>query len=95
MRYGIPYMGSKNKLAERIVALLPKATHLYDVFCGGCAIAHCAALSGKYEHIHINDISDMPQLFVDAVNTKRTEKLFVPRGQYEQAALSGQMRLEI
>nr|DAH21440.1 MAG TPA: hypothetical protein [Bacteriophage sp.] len=28
-------------------------------------------------------------------STKRTEKLFVPRGQYEQAALSGQMRLEI
>ena len=70
MRYGMPYMGSKNKLAERIVALLPKAEHLYDVFCGGCALAHCAALSGKYEHIHINDISDMPRLFVDAVSGK-------------------------
>lgn len=34
MRYGIPYMGSKNKLAERIVSLLPRAEHLYDVFCG-------------------------------------------------------------
>lgn len=78
MRYGIPYMGSKNKLAERIVALLPKATHLYDVFCGGCAIAHCAALSGKYEHIHINDISDMPQLFVDAVAGKyRDERRWI------------------
>ena len=66
----MPYMGSKNKLAERIVALLPKAEHLYDVFCGGCALAHCAALSGKYEHIHINDISDMPRLFVDAVSGK-------------------------
>lgn len=46
MRYGIPYLGSKNKLAERIVSLLPRAEHLYDVFCGGCAIAHCAALNG-------------------------------------------------
>ena len=27
-------MGSKNKLAERIVSLLPRAEHLYDVFCG-------------------------------------------------------------
>ena len=80
MRYGISYMGSKNKLAERIVALLPRATHLYDVFCGGCAIAHCAALSGKYEHIHINDISDMPQLFVDAVAGKyRDERRWISR----------------
>ena len=80
MRYGIPYMGSKNKLAERIVSLLPRAEHLYDVFCGGCAIAHCAALSGKWGHIHINDISDMPQLFVDAVAGKyRDERRWISR----------------
>ena len=80
MRYGIPYLGSKNKLAERIVSLLPRAEHLYDVFCGGCAIAHCAALSGKWGHIHINDISDMPQLFVDAVAGKyRDERRWISR----------------
>lgn len=80
MRYGIPYLGSKSKLAERIVSLLPRAEHLYDVFCGGCAIAHCAALSGKWGHIHINDISDMPQLFVDAVAGKyRDERLWISR----------------
>ena len=80
MRYGMPYMGSKSKLAERIVSLLPRAEHLYDVFCGGCAIAHCAALSGKWGHIHINDISDMPQLFVDAVVGKyRDERRWISR----------------
>ena len=73
-------MGSKNKLAERIVALLPKAEHLYDVFCGGCAVAHCAALSDKYGHIHINDISDMPRLFMDAVAGKyRDERRWISR----------------
>lgn len=80
MRYGIPYLGSKNKLAERIVSLLPRAEHLYDVFCGGCAIAHCAALSGKWGHIHINDISDMPQLFMDAIAGKyRDERRWISR----------------
>lgn len=80
MKYGMPYMGSKNKLAERIVSLLPRAEHLYDVFCGGCAIAHCAALSGKWGHIHINDISDMPQLFVEAVAGKyRDERRWISR----------------
>nr|DAM11074.1 MAG TPA: DNA adenine methylase [Bacteriophage sp.] len=80
MRYGIPYLGSKNKLAERIVSFLPRAEHLYDVFCGGCAIAHCAALSGKWGHIHINDISDMPQLFMDAIAGKyRDERRWISR----------------
>lgn len=38
MNYGLPYMGSKNKIAEWILSYLPKAENLYDLFCGGCAI---------------------------------------------------------
>ena len=52
-------MGSKNALAERIVALLPSASHLIDVFAGGCAVTHCAMKSGKWQHVHANDIDDM------------------------------------
>lgn len=68
--FGLPYMGSKNGIAKRIVALLPRATHFYDLFCGGCAITHVAMLSGKWQQYHINDISMMPQLFADAVAGK-------------------------
>ena len=57
--YGICYMGSKNALAERIVSLLPSASHLIDVFAGGCAITHCAMKSGKWQHVHANDINEM------------------------------------
>ena len=57
--YGIRYMGSKNRLAERIVALLPSASHLIDVFAGGCAVTHCAMKSGKWQHVHANDINEM------------------------------------
>ena len=57
--YGICYMGSKNALAERIVALLPSASHLIDVFAGGCAITHCAMKSGKWQHVHANDLNEM------------------------------------
>ena len=71
MKYGLPYKGSKNKLAERIVSLLPKRTHLIDLFCGGCAVSHAALLRNKYDHIHINDINWMcPTLFIDALNGK-------------------------
>lgn len=54
--YGVPYRGSKNKLAEDIIALLPKGKRLVDLFAGGCAITHCALLSGKWETILSNDL---------------------------------------
>lgn len=71
MNYGLPYKGSKNKLAERIANLLPQRKHLYDLFCGGCAVSHAALVKGKYEHIHINDFNWMsPALFMDALDGK-------------------------
>lgn len=71
MKYGLPYKGSKNKLAERIVRFLPQREHLIDLFCGGCAVSHAALLMKKYEHIHINDVNWMcPTLFIDALNGK-------------------------
>lgn len=65
MRYGLPYNGSKNKLAERIVNLLPRATHLFDIFAGGGSITHCALLSGKWECVHFSDISNSVELLRD------------------------------
>ena len=66
--YGLSMKGSKSKLSDRIVSLFPRATHLYDLFCGGSAISHCALLKNKYQHIHINDINPMmPQAFVKAL----------------------------
>lgn len=71
MKYGLPYKGSKNKLAERIVRLLPRRTNLVDLFCGGCAVSHAALLMGKFKHIYINDINWMcPTLFMDALQGK-------------------------
>ena len=68
MTYGLPYKGSKTKLAERIIDLMPRAEHLYDLFAGGCAVAHCALVKSKYRHIHVNDINPMmPQAFVKAL----------------------------
>ena len=55
MNYGLPYQGSKNRIAKRLVEALPAAPVLYDVFCGGCAVTHAAMLSGKYQHFVVND----------------------------------------
>lgn len=62
-KYGVPYQGSKSKIAEQIIDLLPSATHFVDVCAGGCALSHAALLSGKYRHVHANDITDSVVLF--------------------------------
>lgn len=71
MRYGLPYKGSKNAIAEWVVDILPEADTLVDLFAGGCAVTDCAMRSSKWRHFIINDIeADVTQLFVDAINGK-------------------------
>lgn len=55
--YGLPYMGSKNSIAKNLIKQLPRRDNFYDLFCGGGAMAHRAALSGKYKHIYCNDLT--------------------------------------
>ena len=70
-KYGFPYKGSKNKLAEKIVKLFPDAENFYDLFCGGCAITHRALIENRWKNYVINDIdSRCPKLFLDAINGK-------------------------
>ena len=70
-RYGIPYMGSKNSIAQEIVNLLPPRENLYDLFCGGCAITHCAIENNKFSNYYINDLQPkQAQFFLDCVNGK-------------------------
>ena len=66
-RYGVPYKGSKNQIAEWVYSHFPKATNFYDLFAGGCAVTHCALLSGEFENYFVNDISDYPEVFLKAM----------------------------
>ena len=69
MSYGLPYQGSKNRIAKRLVETLPAAPVLYDVFCGGCAVTHAAMLSGKYQHFVVNDRRGwLPDAFQKAIH---------------------------
>ena len=71
MNYGLPYKGSKNKLAPKIFELFPQKKNFYDLFCGGCAMTHYGMLHNKFEKFIINDINPMcPTLFVYAINGK-------------------------
>lgn len=79
--YGVPIQGSKNKIAEKILAQLPKADVLVDLFCGGGAITHCALLSDKYDKIVMNDKnSGIVELFMNAARRKyKDEKRWISR----------------
>lgn len=62
-KYGLPYRGSKNSIAEWVIDHLPPADTLVDLMAGGCAVSHAALLSGKYKHVIANDITDTAFIF--------------------------------
>lgn len=62
-KYGLPYQGSKNKIAEWVIDHLPPADTLVDLMAGGCAVSHAALLSGKYKHVIANDFTDTAFIF--------------------------------
>lgn len=78
--YGIPYMGSKWRLADWILSYLPDAPIdapqdgererervFVDLFAGGCAMTHAAIKSGRFDKVIANDLSVAPQFFKKAV----------------------------
>ena len=82
-RFGVPYMGSKNKIVKTLISQLPSAKYFVDLFAGGCAMTHGAMLSGKYERFITNDISDAPSLFQRAIKGEfRDEKRWISRDDF-------------
>ena len=84
-RYGLPYQGSKNAIAKWVIDQLPAAEHFYDLFAGGCAVTHAAIESGKYKHVHANDIQGKyPQFFLDCIEGKMAnERRVIDRTEFK------------
>ena len=59
MNFGLPYKGSKNKIAKWVCDILPNANTLYDLFVGGGAITHYASLNLKYNNYIVNDLNSL------------------------------------
>lgn len=87
--YGLPYTGSKSRIAHWVIDNLPRGSVLIDAFAGGCSITHCALLSQKWQTVIANDInSKYPQLFSDAMRGKyRDEKRWISREDFERLKL--------
>lgn len=68
-KYGMPYKGSKNKIAEKIISVLPEGQCFCDLFGGGGAVTDCALQSGKYKKAIYNEIEPLIyEAFQKAVN---------------------------
>ena len=82
-RYGLPYMGSKSKIARWVVERLPEGDTLYDVFCGGCAITDYAMRARKYRSYVVNDITNIGFVFKKALDGGfRNETRWIDRKTY-------------
>ena len=84
--HGLPYTGSKSRIAHWVIDHLPRGRVLIDAFAGGCAITHRALLSQKWQTIIANDINGKyPQLFLDAIHGRyRDEKRWISRQDFER-----------
>ena len=94
--FGLPYQGSKNRIAKKIMEILPSGNRFVDLFCGGCSMTHCAILSGKYNSYLINDTNKIiTQTFLDAINGKyRNERRWISRKEFfELKDTDGYVRL--
>ena len=80
-RYGIPYKGSKNNIAEWVYKHFPKLTNFYDLFAGGCAITQIALMKGHFQRYFANDLDfDGITLFMEAVHGRfRNETRWISR----------------
>ena len=81
INYGMPYKGSKSKIASQIIDILPEAEYFVDLFGGGGAITHYAAMCFKYQKVIYNELEPLIYKAFDmAIHGKfKDEKRWISR----------------
>ena len=68
-RLGLSYQGSKRRIADIIVQLLPSGNRFVDLFGGGGSVTHCAILYNKWNKYLYNDYDKIVyEYFKKAIN---------------------------
>ena len=79
-KYGLPYMGSKSAIADKIIAVLPAGDRFIDLFGGGGAMTHAAALSGRYSEVIYSDADPLACEYITrAIRGDYSPERFTPR----------------
>lgn len=86
MRYGVPYQGSKNRIAAALADAIPHTgfDNFYDLFAGGCAMTHVMLERGWYKRYFANDLGGFGvRIFMDAISGKfRNERRWITREEF-------------
>lgn len=53
MTYGMPYKGSKNKIAKKLIEQMPSADYFVDLFGGGWSHVRLCCSIGQIQAYHI------------------------------------------
>lgn len=78
--YGIPYMGSKSKIANDIIDILPRGKRFVDLFGGGFAMTHAAIMHNKWDKYYYNELNPLlPPLIKKAINGDFNYNKFLPK----------------
>ena len=82
--YGMPYKGSKSKIAQQIINILPEAEWFVDLFGGGGAMIDCAMRSIKYQKGIYNELEPLTYKgFTTAIEGGfRGEKRWISREEF-------------
>lgn len=84
--FGMPYLGSKNKIAKKIIDILPSAEYFYDCFGGGGAISHCALKSGKFKKIIYNELNPLVFDFFEKSLNGLNDFRWISKDDYKKSA---------
>jgi len=80
-KWGVPYLGSKSKIIEKIAKYFPNADHFYDLFGGGFAVTHymITMRQKSFKQFHYNELRPgIPQFIKDAIAGKYNYDVFKP-----------------
>lgn len=83
-KYGLPYMGSKERIAKEIVDLLPAGKTFVDVFAGGCAVTGRALESGKWDNYIANDITGTPDFWLQCIHGHSPDPRWISREEFHE-----------
>lgn len=85
-RLGLSYQGSKRRIADIIVQLLPSGNRFVDLFGGGGSVTHCAILYNKWNKYLYNDYDKIVyEYFKKAINGEyKDETRVITREDFER-----------
>lgn len=76
---GLPYVGSKARIAVNIIEILPSGRRFVDLFAGGGSVSVAAAVSKKYDSVLYNDTDkSLVKFFKDSLEGKYNSDRFEP-----------------